>query len=159
MRSIVAVMIMLSVAACSTKNDVVMNADYQKSKSQAEQKRMEAIAEIAKQGEGGVVAAALLLQQNGRYQSEAPKTNGDRVVELAKVVAPSVVGLGHVATNVYSSKNSKEVALKQSDNNLALGVDSNEMVEKLAEVTIVNPETVVNTPTVVCVSDNTYTCE
>ena len=49
-------------AACSTKNDVAMNEAYHKYNSSAEWKRMDTIAKIAAQGDGGVVAAAMLMQ-------------------------------------------------------------------------------------------------
>ena len=52
-----------TITACTSAEDVAMNDSYQKYNSYSEQRRMETIAEIAKQGEGGVIAAALLMQE------------------------------------------------------------------------------------------------
>jgi hypothetical protein len=163
------VLVALVVAGCSSRNDVDMNTDYQWSNSQAEQKRLETIAEIAKQGEGGVVAAALLMQEGGKYQTQAPKTNGDRVADVAKtVLGGSLIGLGQIAATVYAadvqkdiavtqSNNNKDVAINQSNNNATVTMQTNDTMANIAEATIVNPEIVNNTT--ICVTDATYTCE
>jgi len=117
-------------AACSTKNDVAMNTDYQWSKSHAEQKRLEAIAEIAKQGEGGVVAAALLMQQNGQYNAAPPRTGGDRAVDLAKTIMPALgntlVGVGQIAATVYAADIQKDIAINSSNNNKDIAINNSD---------------------------------
>jgi hypothetical protein len=159
-------------AACSSKNDVAMNTDYQWSKSHAEQKRLEAIAEIAKQGEGGVVAAALLMQQNGQYNAAPPRTGGDRAVDLAKTIMPALgntlVGVGQIAATVYaadiqkdiavnSSNNNKDIAINNSDNNATVYMHTNDTMAGIAEVTIVNPEVVETTTTTTNTTTSTTT--
>jgi hypothetical protein len=152
----------LVLAACSTKNDVNMNTDYQWSNANVQEERMKAIAEIAKQGEGGVVAAALLMQQSGQYTTQAPRTNGDRFVDVAKAALPALVGVGQIAATVYAAEQQKDIAINSSNNKTAVAIDTNATMAGIAEVTIVRPEVVTSTNTsqsVVCVSDATYTCE
>lgn len=145
--------------ACASNNDVAINSDYQWSQSHAEQKRLETIQEIAKQGEGGVVAAALLMQQNGQYKTPPPRTNGDRALDLAKtVLGDTLIGVGQIAATVYateiqkdiavnSSNNNKDVAINNSDNNATVYMHTNDTMAGIAEVTIVNPEVVETTTT------------
>ena len=155
------------VAGCSTSNDVAMNANYQNATAASEKARMEAIAEIAKQGEGGVVAAALLLQQNNGTSHRAPVGTGDRVVSLATAIVPALgstlVGVGQIAATVYAtevqadvamgqSNNNKDVAINNSDNDTAIAIHTNDTMAGIAAATIVNAD-------VVCITDITYTCE
>lgn len=163
-----------ALAACSTKNDRAMNADYQRSVAQTETARMEAIAEIAKQGEGGVVAAALLMQKEGNTaKQQAPRGTGDKLVDVVKVALPAVgntlVGVGQIAATVYAteaqkdiavtqSNNNSSVAINQSDNDAAVTMQTNDTMSGIAEATIVT-NTNTNTQDVVCISDATYTCE
>ena len=152
----------LALAACSTKNDVNMNTDYQWSNANVQEERMKTIAEIAKQGEGGVVASALLMQQSGQYTTQTPRTNGDRFVDVAKAALPALVGVGQIAATVYAAEQQKDIAINSSNNNTAVAIDTNATMAGIAEVTIVDPEVVTSTNTsqsVVCVSDSTYTCE
>lgn len=167
------------VTACSTPNDVAMNAEYQRSVAMSEAARMEAIAEIARQGEGGVVAAALLMQQNGGNSNHrAPVGTGDRVASVASAVVPALgntlVGVGQIAATVYAAEAQKDVALTQSNNNANVAINqsnndatvtmhTNDTMADIATVTIVNPEVVTSTNTtsttdVVCITDDTYTC-
>lgn len=170
---LMALPLVLAVTACTTKNDVDMNTDYQWSKSEAEEARMKAIAEIAKQGEGGVVAAALLMQQNGTYNAQPPRSTGDRIVDVAKAALPAVgntlVGVGQIAATVYAADAQKDVALTQSNNNTAVAINqsdndatvtmqTNDTLAGVAEATIVT-NTNTSTQDVVCISDATYTCE
>ena len=159
--------------ACSTKNDVAMNTDYQWSLSHAQQKRMDTIAEIAKQGEGGVVAAALLMQQErGQYNPQAPKGSGDKFLETVTALAPAVgntlIGVGQIGATVYaaeiqkdiavnSSNNNKDIAINNSDNNATVYMHTNDTMAGIAEVTIVNPEVVETTTTTTNTTTSTTT--
>jgi len=153
-----------TVTACTSAEDVAMNESYQKFNSYAEQKRMDTIAEIAKQGEGGVVAAALLMKDALKAGSanEAPRTNSDRVLEGVKTVVPAMgntlVGVGQIAATVYAaevqkdiavtqSNNNKDVAINSSDNDATVTMQTNDTMADIAEVTIVDPQVVTNTVT------------
>ena len=156
----------LLTTACTSSNDVAMNKDYQMSVASMERNRMEAIKEIAKQGEGGVVAAALLMQQE-QQKVAPPRTNGDRAVDLAKtVLGDTLIGVGQIAATVYaadiqkdiainSSDNNKDIAINNSDNNLSLATDTNATMSNLAEVTIVKPEVVEKTVTTTSTTSTT----
>jgi len=161
----------LTVTACTSAEDVAMNESYQKYNSYAEQKRMDTIAEIAKQGEGGVIAAALLMQDalKGKNTTQAPRTNGDRVLDGVKTVVPAMgntlVGVGQIAATVYAaevqkdiavtqSNNNKDVAINSSDNDAAVTMQTNDTMAGIAAVTIVDPEIVTNSVTT---TDNTAT--
>ena len=160
----------LSLSACTTANDVTVNSDYQRSAAQAESARMQTIAEIARQGEGGVVAAALLMQQGGS-SPRPPVNSGDRVANILSSVAPLVVGLGQVGASIYASdsnrsiaitqsNNGRDVAINQSDNDATVTMQTNDTMSDIAEATIVNPQVVTTTDTnVVCVTNETYTCD
>lgn len=166
---------LLFVAACSTANDVEMNSDYQIAVAMSEKARMEAIAEIARQGEGGVVAAALLMQQNGGNNHRAPVGTGDRAVAVANAVVPALgntlVGVGQIAATVYAaevqadvaigqSNNNRDVAINNSNNDAAVIMHTNDTMAGIAQATIVRPEVVTSTNTdVVCITDATYTCQ
>jgi len=160
-------------AACSTKNDVAMNTDYQWSVSHAQQKRMDTIAEIAKQGEGGVVAAALLMQQErGQYNPQAPKGSGDKFLETVTALAPAIsntlIGVGQIGATVYAaevqkdiainnSNNNKDVAINSSNNDTTIATHTNDTMAGIAEVTIVNPEVVETTTTTTNTTTSTTT--
>jgi len=159
--SIFALPLALVLGACSTKNDVAMNASYQRGVADAEIARMEAIKEIAKQGDTGAVAAAMMLQGKPATQPSAPRSGGDNALAWAGVLVPSVTqGLG-IAVNgavaAYQSKNGTDVAVNNSNNNAAVAVDTNSTMATIAETTIVTPEVVTGTTT--CVTDASYTCE
>ena len=158
----------LALAACSSKNDVVMNYDYQVAVAETEKARMEAIKEIARQGDTGAVAAAMMMQGQGSKSHAAPRSNGDTALAWAGVFVPSVTqGVG-IAVNgavaAYQNKNNTDVAINSSNNNAAVAVDTNSTMATIAEVTIVNPEVVnpevvTSTNTVVCLTDADYSCE
>jgi|14BtaG_2_1085337.scaffolds.fasta_scaffold04684_13 hypothetical protein len=142
----------LFLAACSTKNDVDMNTDYQWSLSHAQQKRMDTIAEIAKQGEGGVVAAALLMQQEqGQYNPQPPKGSGDKILETVTALAPAIgntlIGVGQIGATVYAAEVQKDIAINNSDNNATVTMHTNDTMAGIAEVTIVDPSVVETTST------------
>ena len=139
-------------AACSTKNDVAMNTDYQWSLQHAQQARMETIAEIAKQGEGGVVAAALLMQEErGQYNPQAPKGSGDKLLETVTALAPAIgntlIGVGQIGATVYAAEVQKDIAINNSDNNATVTMHTNDTMAGIAEVTIVDPSVVETTTT------------
>ena len=167
----------LALAACSTKNDVAMNKDYQLAVAESEKARMYAIREIASQGETGAVAAAMMMQNQGTKSHAAPRSSGDNALAWAQVLVPATVQSAGIAVNGLvartQSNNNKDVAIVNSNNTTAVAVDTNSTMATIAEVTIVNPEVVnpevvnpevvtstnTSTNTVTCVTDATYTCE
>ena len=171
---LMALPLVLTVAACSSKNDVVMNYDYQLAVAETEKARMEAIKEIAKQGDTGAVAAAMMMQNQGTKAHAAPRSGGDSALAWAQVLVPATVQSAGIAVNGLvartQSNNNKDVAIVNSDNNTAVAVDTNSTMATIAEVTIVNPEvvspevvtstnTTTNTNTIVCLTDADYSCE
>ena len=149
-------------AACSTKNDVAMNTDYQWSLQHAQQKRMDTIAEISKQGEGGVVAAALLMQQErGQYNPQAPKGSGDKLLETVTALAPAIgntlIGVGQIGATVYAAEVQKDIAINNSDNNATVTMHTNDTMAGIAEVTIVDPSVVETTTTTTTTTNTTTT--
>ncbi len=167
MKSLLLIPVVLTLAACSSKNDVVMNYDYQVAVAETEKARMEAIKEIARQGDTGAVAAAMMMQGQGSKSHAAPRSNGDTALAWAGVIVPSVTqGVG-IAVNgavaAYQNKNNTDVAINSSNNNAAVAIDTNGTMAGIAEATIVNPEVVTSTNTstntITCVTDTTYTCE
>jgi len=163
------VLAVLSLTACSTKNDVVMNYDYQVAVAETEKARMEAIKEIAKQGDTGAVAAAMMMQNQGSKSHAGPRSSGDSALAWAQVLVPATVQSAGIAVNGLvartQSNNNKDVAIVNSDNTTAVAVDTNSTMATIAEVTIVNPEvvtstnTTTNTNTIVCLTDADYSCE
>jgi len=162
------VILSLALTACSTKNDVVMNYDYQLAVAETEKARMQAIQEIARQGDTGAVAAAMMMQNQGKTSHAAPRSGGDTALAWANVIVPSTVQAAGIAVNGLvartQSNNNKDVAIVNSDNTTAVAVDTNSTMATIAEVTIVNPEVVTstntaNTNTVVCLTDADYSCE
>ena len=144
--------VVILLTACSTKNDVAMNTDYQWSLQHAQQKRMDTIAEIAKQGEGGVVAAALLMQQEqGGYNPQAPKGSGDKLLETVNALAPAIgntlIGVGQIGATVYAAEVQKDIAINNSNNNAEVTMHTNDTMAGIAEVTIVDPSVVETTST------------
>jgi len=160
----------LSLSACTSKNDVAMNHDYQKAVSETETARMYAIGRIAEQGEVGAVAAAMMLQNEGSRPHAAPRSGGDSALAWAQVLVPATVQSAGIAVNGLvartQSNNNKDVAIVNSDNTTAVAVDTNSTMATIAEVTVVNPEVVnpevvtnTSTNTVTCVTDATYSCD
>jgi len=161
----------LTVSACTSPEDVAMNDSYQKYNSYSEQKRMDTIAEIAKQGEGGVIAAALLMQDalKGNNTTQAPRTNADRVLDGVKTVVPAMsntlIGVGQIAATVYAadvqkdiavtqSNNGKDVAINNSNKDATVTMQTNDTMAGIASVTIVDPKIVTNSVTT---TDNSAT--
>ena len=159
-------------AACSTKNDVAMNEAYHKYNSSAEWKRMDTIAAIAAQGDGGVVAAAMLMQggnASGAITTQ-PTSTGDKVLNTVAALSPTIIGLGQIAATVdgnrtnkeiavVRSNNNKDISINQSDNNVTVAVDTNDTMSDLAAVSIVKPEFQIVDPKVFCVFDGTSACQ
>jgi uncharacterized protein YcfL len=141
----------LALTACSTKHDVVMNYDYQLAVAETEKARMEAIQEIARQGDTGAVAAAMMMQNQGKTNHTAPRSGGDTALAWASVIVPSTVQAAGIAVSGLvtrtQSYNNKDVAIVNSNNNTAVAVDTNATMEAIAGVTIVKPEVVTSTTT------------
>ena len=153
-------------SACSDKNDVTMNKHYQEAVVAKEQARMNAIREIASQGETGAVAAAMMLQGEAGASHRSPRTGGDTALAWAGIIVPAITSTtAAVITGAVSNAQieaNRDVSLTSSDNNTAVAIDTNEAMENIAEATIVQPEVVTSTNTtnsVVCVSDSTYSCD
>lgn len=164
----------LALSACTSKNDVIMNMDYQQAVIESETARMKAIATIAEQGETGAVAAAMMMQSHSKTNHAAPRSGGDTALAWASVIVPATVQSAGIAVNGLvartQSDNNKDVAIVNSNNNTAIAVDTNSTMATIAEVTIVNPEVVnpevvtstntsTNTNTITCVTDASYTCD
>lgn len=156
----------LVLTACSSKNDVAMNEHYQAAVIAKEESRMEAIKEIAKQGEAGAVAAAMMMQNQGNAAHAAPNSGKDSALAWAGILVPSLTQGAGIAVNgavaAYQSKNNTDVAINSSNNSKDIAIDTNSTMATIAEATIVNPEVVTSTNTsqsVVCVTDATYACE
>ena len=148
--------------ACASNNDGAINSDYQWSQSHAEQKRLETIQEIAKQGEGGVVAAALLMQQErGQYNPQAPKGSGDKLLETVTALAPAIgntlIGVGQIGATVYAAEVQKDIAINNSNNNAEVTMHTNDTMAGIAEVTIVDPSVVETSTTTTTTTSNTTT--
>jgi hypothetical protein len=156
----------IALAACSSKNDVAMNEHYQAAVIAKENSRMEAIKEIAKQGEAGAVAAAMMMQ-NTNTAHAAPNSGKDSALAWAGILVPSLVQATGIAVNAdvarTQSNNNTTIATTNSNNNKDIAVDTNSTMAAIAEATIVNPEVVTSTNTTtantVCVTDATYSCD
>ena len=151
----------LFLAACSTKNDVKINEHHQAAVIANEKARMEAIREIARQGEAGAVAAAMMMQQND-YSSQSsnrpPRTNGDRALDLAKtVLGDTLIGVGQIAATVYAAEIQKDIAINNSNNNAEVTMHTNDTMAGIAEVTIVDPSVVETSTTTTTTTSNTTT--
>jgi len=156
----------IALAACASKNDVAMNEHYQAAVIAKENSRMEAIKEIAKQGEAGAVAAAMMMQ-NTNTAHAAPNSGKDSALAWAGILVPSIVQATGIAVNAdvarTQSNNNTTIATTNSNNNKDIAVDTNSTMAAIAEATIVNPEVVTSTNTTtantVCVTDATYSCD
>lgn len=156
----------IALAACASKNDVAMNEHYQAAVIAKENSRMEAIKEIAKQGEAGAVAAAMMMQ-NTNTAHAAPNSGKDSALAWAGILVPSLVQATGIAVNAdvarTQSNNNTTIATTNSNNNKDIAVDTNSTMAAIAEATIVNPEVVTSTNTTtantVCVTDATYSCD
>ena len=155
----------LALSACTSKNDVIMNMDYQQAVIESETARMKAIATIAEQGETGAVAAAMMMQNQGVKPHAAPNSGGGSALAWASILVPATVQSASIAVNGLvartQSNNNKDVAIVSSNNSTTVAVDTNGTMAGIAEVTIVNPEVVTstNTNSVTCVTDATYSCD
>lgn len=153
----------LALSACTSKNDVIMNMDYQQAVIESETARMKAIATIAQQGETGAVAAAMMMQNQGVKPHAAPSSGGGSALAWASILVPATVQSAGIAVNGLvartQSNNNKDVAIVSSNNSTTVAVDTNGTMAGIAEVTIVNPEVVTSTNTITCVTDASYTCE
>ena len=153
----------LALSACTSKNDVIMNMDYQQAVIESETARMKAIATIAEQGETGAVAAAMMMQNQGVKTHAAPSSGGGSALAWASILVPATVQSAGIAVNGLvartQSNNNKDVAIVSSNNSTTVAVDTNATMAGIAAVTIVNPEVVTSTNTITCVTDATYTCE
>ena len=158
----------IALAACSSKNDVAMNEHYQAAVIAKEKSRMEAIQEIAKQGEAGAVAAAMMMQNTNTVHA-APNSGKDSALAWAGILVPSLVQATGIAVNAdvakTQSNNNTTIATTNSNNSKDIAVDTNSTMATIAEVTVVNPEIVTSTNTTtttantVCVTDATYSCD
>ena len=150
----------LVLAACSTKNDVVMNYDYQLAVAETEKARMEAIQEIARQGDTGAVAAAMMMQNQGKTNHAAPRSGGDTALAWASVIVPSTVQASGIAVNGLvartQSDNNKDVAIVNSNNNSDVAIHTNDTMADIAQVTVVDPA-VVETSTTTSTTNTTTT--
>jgi len=156
----------LALAACSSKNDVAMNEHYQAAIIAKEKSRMDAIKEIAKQGEAGAVAAAMMMQ-NTNTTHAAPNSGKDNALAWAGILVPSIVQATGIAVNAdvarTQSNNNTTIATTDSNNNKDIAIDTNSTMAAISEATIVNPEVVTSTNTTttntVCVTDSDYSCD
>jgi len=151
----------IALAACSTGNDVAMNKQYQSAVIAKEQARMDAIKEIAKQGEAGAVAAAMMMQSQGNTAHAAPNSGKDSALAWAGILVPSIVQATGIAVNAdvakTQSNNNTTIATTNSNNNKDIAIDTNDTMATIAETTIVTNTTATNS--VVCVTDATYSCD
>ncbi len=168
MKILLSIVCTIFLVGCATNKDVAMNKDSQWSASEAEQKRLETIAKIAEQGEGGVIAAAMLMQQNNTYRPTITKTTGDKVLDVVSALSPSIIGLGQIYATVDGNKmnkeiavvqsnNSKDVRINSSDNAATVDMHTSDVMADIAAATIVTQTN--TTATVLCVTDATYDCE
>ncbi|MFZ9078171.1 MAG: hypothetical protein ACO23H_06510 [Alphaproteobacteria bacterium] len=156
----------LALAACSSKNDVAMNEHYQAAIIAKEKARMDAIKEIAAQGEAGAVAAAMMMQ-NTNTTHASPNSGKDSALGWAGILVPSIVQATGIAVNAdvarTQSNNNTTIATTNSNNNKDVAIDTNSTMASIAEATIVNPEVVTSTNTTtvntVCVTDADYSCD
>ncbi len=150
----------LALTACASANDVVMNEHYQAAIIAKEEARMNAISEIAKQGEAGAVAAAMMLQ-NTNTNHAAPNSGKDSALAWAGILVPSIVQATGIAMNAdvarTQSNNNTTIATTDSNNNKDVAIDTNSTMATIAETTIVTNTS--STNSIVCVTDTTYSCD
>ena len=151
---------LLALAACSSKNDVAMNEHYQAAIIAKEEARMNAIKEIAKQGEAGAVAAAMMMQ-NTNTTHASPNSGKDSALAWAGILVPSIVQATGIAMNAdvarTQSNNNTTIATTNSNNNKDIAIDTNSTMATIAESTIVTNTSTTNS--VVCVTDADYSCD
>lgn len=151
---------LLALAACSSKNDVAMNEHYQAAIIAKEEARMNAIKEIAKQGEAGAVAAAMMMQ-NTNTTHASPNSGKDSALAWAGILVPSIVQATGIAMNAdvarTQSNNNTTIATTNSNNNKDIAIDTNNTMATIAETTIVTNTSTTNS--VVCVTDADYSCD
>ena len=166
MKTILVLAVLSLPLACSSKNDVAMNEHYQAAIIAKEEARMDAIKEIAAQGEAGAVAAAMMMQ-NTNTNHAAPNSNKGNALAWANVLVPSIVQATGIAVNAdvarTQSNNNMTIATNDSNNSKDVAIDTNSTMATIAEATIVNPEVVTSTNTTtantVCVTDAAYSCD
>lgn len=150
----------LALTACASANDVAMNEHYQAAIIAKEQARMNAIKEIAAQGEAGAVAAAMMLQ-NTNTNHAAPNSGKDSALAWAGILVPSIVQATGIAMNAdvarTQSNNNTTIATTDSNNNKDVAIDTNSTMATIAESTIVTNTSTTNS--VVCVTDAAYSCD
>jgi len=150
----------LALTACASANDVAMNEHYQAAIIAKEEARMNAIKEIAKQGEAGAVAAAMMLQ-NTNTNHAAPNSGKDSALAWAGILVPSLVQAAGIAVNgevaKIQSNNNTTIATTNSNNNKDIAIDTNSTMATIAETTIVTNTS--STNSVVCVTDADYSCD
>jgi len=150
----------LALAACSSKNDVAMNEHYQAAIIAKEKARMDAIKEIAAQGEAGAVAAAMMMQ-NTNTTHASPNSGKDSALAWAGILVPSIVQAAGIAVNgevaKIQSNNNTTIATTNSNNNKDVAIDTNSTMATIAETTIVTNTS--STNSVVCVTDADYSCD
>ena len=150
----------LALTACASANDVAMNEHYQAAIIAKEQARMNAIKEIAAQGEAGAVAAAMMLQ-NTTTNHAAPNSGKDSALAWAGILVPSIVQATGIAMNAdvarTQSNNNTTIATTDSNNNKDVAIDTNSTMATIAESTIVTNTSTTNS--VVCVTDAAYSCD
>ena len=153
----------LLLASCSTKNDVAMNEHYQRAVIERERARLNAIAEIASQGETGAVAAAMMMQNTNQANHSAPNTGSGTALQWAGVLVPSITQGLSVAVNgavsVLQSEDSKEISMNSSNNNKDVAISTNSTMNSIAEATIVTNTSTSSSNTLVCVTDENYSCD
>ena len=150
----------LALTACASANDVAMNEHYQAAIIAKEQARMNAIKEIAAQGEAGAVAAAMMMQ-NTTTNHAAPNSGKDSALAWAGILVPSIVQATGIAMNAdvarTQSNNNTTIATTDSNNNKDVAIDTNSTMATIAESTIVTNTSTTNS--VVCVTDAAYSCD
>ena len=150
----------LALTACATANDVAMNEHYQAAIIAKEEARMDAIREIAKQGEAGAVAAAMMMQ-NTNTTHASPNSGKDSALAWAGILVPSLVQATGIAMNAdiarTQSNNNTTIATTDSNNNKDVAIDTNSTMATIAESTIVTNTSTTNS--VVCVTDAAYSCD
>ena len=154
--------LVVALTGCASKNDVIMNMDYQQAVIESETARMKAIATIAQQGETGAVAAAMMMQNQGVKPHAAPSSGGGSALAWAQVLVPAAVQSASIAVTGLvartQSNNNKDVAIVSSNNSTTVAVDTNATMAGIAEATIVTNTSTTNT-NVLCVTDVTYSCD
>ena len=160
MKTTLLITVLALLLGCSSANDVAMNEHYQAAVIAKEKSRMEAIKEIAKQGEAGAVAAAMMMSNNTQSHA-APNSGKDSALAWANILVPSIVQATGIAVNAdvarTQSNNNTTIATTNSNNNKEIAIDTNSTMATIAETTIVTNTSTTNN--VVCVTDAAYSCD